>query len=170
MVGFVDDQHVPSRGLDLFAPPAVAREEGRRGDRRLYEQEGVSSSPRFGFAAVAFVRDGERQVESPEHLDEPLIHQRLGNEDQDARGLAAPQESMDDESRFDCFPKANFVREKGARPRPGRDLPRDSELVGDELNPAAEKPTGFRSQNGVAVDEGATTNVEASSRVPEPGE
>ena len=55
------------------------------------------------------------QVKLSQQLNEPLVHQRFGHENQYARGAAGNQLAMHDESRLDGFAQTHFVREQHAR-------------------------------------------------------
>ena len=89
--------------------------------------------------AALLVEEGEEEVEAAQEFDEPLVDERLGDEDEDALGAAGEVQAVEDEAGFDGFAEADLVGEEDARGGSLRDLVGDEELVGDEVDPAAEE-------------------------------
>ena len=66
-----------------------------------------------GFAA-RLVEESEQKVEPAKQFDEPLMNERLGNQNQDAFGAACEMEAVKDKAGFDRFAEPHFVSEKNA--------------------------------------------------------
>ena len=118
----------------------AAREKGNGAEGELRGEERILAGIALlaGEAAVLVV-DAEPEVEAPEQLDEPLVRERLGHEDEDAFRLADGEEALEDEAGLDGFAEADLVGEEHARDLAGGDFLEDVELVRNEFEPATEK-------------------------------
>jgi len=76
VVGFVDDDHVPSGVDGLLAALVGIGEEGYGAEDPLLVEEGVASGVAFlEFVAAGFVVDAEPEVEAAQEFHKPLVYQ-----------------------------------------------------------------------------------------------
>ena len=82
----IDDRANPSRPSDgLRARARAFREEGDAAKHELAVEEGIRLRiVRLDGRAALLVEDAEEQIEPPQQLDEPLVHERLRHEDEHA--------------------------------------------------------------------------------------
>src|SRR6266404_4686719 len=81
----------------------------------------------------------EPQVETPQHFNEPLMHERFGPQHQDPIRPSAQEQAVHNEAGFDGFSKSHFVREHHACGMSVSHLLRDVKLVRNEINATAEE-------------------------------
>ena len=94
MMGFVDDDHVPGRVANLGSALRLVSDPVEAHDGGLRHQEWVGALifvRRLDGLTVRLVHERKREMETSEHLDEPLVNQRLRNQNQNPRNLAAPK-------------------------------------------------------------------------------
>ena len=161
MVGFIDDDEVPAGGDELGEAALVAGGEGGAAEHELVAGEGVFAGlGGFGFEAAGFIKNAEPEVKAAEELDEPLVDERLGHEDEGATHAADGEEALEDEAGFDSFAEAYFIGEEDAGEGAADDFLGEVKLVMDELETAAEETThGGGAEAGLMV-EGAAAQVE----------
>ena len=147
VVGFIHDEQIETRRLRLrgCAPDWSVRKSGGGEDE-------LGIKERIGFRVMGFdglaallVEDGEEQVEAAEKLDEPLVDERLGDEDEDAVGAAGEMKAVKDEAGLDGFPESDFIGEQDARMEASGGFRDDGELVRDEID------AGTRQSRGRAI-------------------
>src|SRR5688572_6127885 len=129
-MGFVDHHHVPPRRHGLLAPGVICREIGHAANRKLAAEKRILL--RFTFLqrhAALLVVDAEPQVESTQQLDEPLVNERFGYEDQDAAGFPDREESLHDQARLNRLAEPDLVGEQHARNLTCRYFMQDVELM-----------------------------------------
>jgi hypothetical protein len=86
-----------------------------------------------------FVVNAEPQIEAAEQFDEPLVGQRLRDEDEDPFRFSHGQEALEDEAGFDGFSQAHFVGEENAWNLARGNFLQNIKLVRDEFDAAAQK-------------------------------
>ena len=178
MVRLIDDQQVEARRARLFGAVLVIGEEaggtedelgfGERVHVVLHRDQAVVDAVRC--LAAAFVVDREEHVEAPKQLHEPLVDQRLGDEDEDAVGAARQVQAVENEAGFDGFPEANFVGEKDAGMEAVRCLGDDGKLVRDEVDACPGVAAGGGAAYLRVPAEGIEALVEIEGMVGQPGE
>ena len=124
----------------------------------------------FDRDAARLVEDGEPEVEAAEELDEPLVGERLGYEDQGARGASGRKEALEDEAGLDGLAEADLVGEEHARDLAPGDLLQDVELVRDEVDAAAKETADVGLPEAVPGAQGAEAQVEDLGRIRLAGE
>ena len=101
----------------------------------------------------------EVEVEPAQEFHEPLVDERLRNNDEDPPGPSSQVETVEDQGRLDRFAKADFIGEENARGVAPRDLAGDIKLVRQEIDrPPQESPHG-RTQEAVVIVEGVHAQV-----------
>jgi hypothetical protein len=106
----------PNGGHGLFAAGGIAGEERCAAQCELLTEEGIAVGlAGLGGGAALLVEDAEPEVETPQQLDEPLVHERFRHEDQHALGAPDGELALDDEAGLDRLSEADFVGEKYAR-------------------------------------------------------
>ena len=144
VVGFVDDDEIPAGGDGLGAALLDVGEEGDAREGELGGVEGIFIGiARLNVAETDLVEDREPEIEAAEQLDEPLVGERLGNEDEGALHFADGEEALEDETGLDGFAEADFVGEEDAGNLARGDLLEDVELVRDEFEASAEEAADF---------------------------
>jgi hypothetical protein len=143
-MGFVDDDDVPTGGEGLVAAEfggGIRSGEERDGAERELrgEKRVLRGVARFAGEAAGFVVDAEPEIEAAEQLDEPLVRERFGDENEDAFRLTDGEEALEDEAGLDGFAEAHFVGEEHARQLARGDLVENVELVRDEFEATAEE-------------------------------
>ena len=172
MMRLVHDNHVPARGTDLTGArrgvrdPVEAHDRGLRRQKRIRRLASTVFVRKLHRLAVRLVHQGERPMEAPEHLDEPLMHERLGHEHEHTRDLAASQQPVHHQPGFDRLAETHFVSEERARYGARRDLLADVELVREKLDAGAEKTPRERLPCRVLADQRAPPEVELPTFVP----
>lgn len=61
--------------------------------------------------ATVFVEDAEEQIKPPQKLYEPLVHERLRQQDQYPRRSSREVQTMKDQTGLDGLAEADFIRE-----------------------------------------------------------
>ena len=114
MVRFVDDQQIPLGFQHLFEATTLLAQEVEAADHQLFGLEGVL---RIGerLDAALLVKQGEVQVETAQHLDQPLVLERFGQQDQHPMGAAGEQLLVNDHACFDGLAQTHLVRQQYAR-------------------------------------------------------
>ncbi len=166
VVRFVDDEEVPTGGDGLVAALGGIREEGGAGDDELAVEKGVGSRVAGFDGDDAFlVEEVEEEVEPAEEFDEPLVNERVGEDDEDAVGAAGEVEAVENEAGFDGLAEADFVGEEDAGGEAAGDLGGDVNLVGDEVDAGAGETADGGLADAGAVREGANAEVEGGKVV-----
>ena len=106
---------------------------------------------RNGLAAL-LIENGKQQVETAEKLDEPLVNERPGHQDQDAGGDTAEMKPVEDQAGFDGFAKSHLIGQQHPRMKPARGFGDDGKLVWNQVDArAGESPRGRTSQAGIPI-------------------
>ena len=140
VVGFIDDDDVPTGGEGLVTAWLAAGEErhGAEGELRG-EKRILAGVTLLAGDATRLVIDAEPEIEAAEQLDEPLMRQRLGHEDEHAFRFSDGEEALEDEAGLDGFAEAHLVGEEDARNLARGDFLQNVELMRDEFEPPAEE-------------------------------
>ena len=141
MVGFIDDEQVPTRLTGLIGALGIRGEEVEGADHELAVEKGIRAGGVEREAAL-LVENTEGHLEPAEHFHEPLVEQRGRKENEDARGATGEVQALEDETGLDGFSKAHLVGEKDARSQTGSHFRGDGELVGNEVDAAAGETAG----------------------------
>src|SRR5206468_12030029 len=113
MMGFIDHKNVPAGGQSLFDPTLAGSEKIDAAQHELTFQEWiVPGIGGFDRLASLLVEDVEPEIKTAQQFDEPLMNQRVRNEDQHALGAAGQEQPMKDQACFDGFSQADFVRQQ----------------------------------------------------------
>ncbi len=152
MVCFIDNQQIPLGFQYLLEATTLLAQEIEAADHQLFGLEGVF---RIGecLDAALLVKQGEVQVETAQHLDQPLVLERLGQQDQHPMGTAGEQLLMNDHARFDGFAQTNLIGQQYARGVAVTHLVGNIELVRDQADPATGQTAGRIATTLVLVDQ-----------------
>lgn len=171
VVGLIDDEEVPGGFEGLGGAFFRCGEKVEAGEDELGVEEGVGGVV-VGFDGLAafFVEEAEEEVEAAEELDEPLVEEGVGDEDEDAGGASGEVEAVEDEAGFDGFAEADFIGEENAGEEAAGDLAGDGHLVGDEIDATADEAAGGGLAHGAAAFEGTDAELEGAGVVDLGGE
>ena len=139
MVRLVDHDHIPARVQRLPAPHGIAREKRNscqhqlRGEKRILP--GVAALARD---TTRLVINAEPEIKAPQQLDEPLVRERLGHQDQHALGPTDREQPLQNQARFDCLPETDLVGEQHPRHLARGDLLQNIKLMRQQLQPPTE--------------------------------
>ena len=153
MMRFVDDQQIPARGLRLRLTLRVSGQQRQWAQDELRGFERIALVGRFEFFAGFLVEDGEFQIKSPQHLDQPLVDEIFRHDYQHSFGAAKQQLSMHDKAGFNCFAETDFVGQQYARCVAASDFVGDIELMGQQLDPWPDQTTRRRGAMAMLVDQ-----------------
>ncbi len=110
------------------------------------------------------------QVEAAQHLDQPLVLQGLGQQDEHAMCAAGEQLLMDDHARFDGLAQAHFVGQQYARGVAVTHFMGYIELVRDQADFPASQTAGRIAAALVLVDQGFIAQGKAGHAIDLSGE
>ena len=140
VMSLIDNQQIPAGVLGLFGAFGVGGEEIDAAEDELIIEERVLIRQAFlDGGAAFFIKDVRPKVELAQQLDEPLMHERLGHENQQARGAAGDEQAMQYESGLNGLAEAHFIGQQHARSQPVADFLCDVQLMRDEINAATNK-------------------------------
>jgi hypothetical protein len=140
MMRFIHHEDIPLPGGDLRGAAGICAEKIDAREDQLIVEEGV----RTGFArldggAAFFIEDVQPDVETAEHFDEPLMHERFRHQHEDAFRPAGEQQAVENQAGFDGLAEAHFVGEQD----PGRvsraDGLGDVELMRNQIDAAPDE-------------------------------
>ena len=100
VVGFINHQQIPFGRNSLFQAFRLLVEKRRRAKHQLGTFERVL---RTGFEqgkTAFFIQDGEKQVKTSQHFNQPLVDQAVGHGNQHAVGTPGLQLLVDDQACF----------------------------------------------------------------------
>ena len=152
MVSFVDNQQIPLGFQHLLEATTLLAQEIEAADHQLFGLEGVLCIGERLDAAL-LVKQGEVQVEAAQHLDQPLVLERFGQQDQHPMGAAGEQLLMNDHARFDGFAQTHLVRQQYTRGVAVTHFMGDIELVRDQADPATGQTASRVATTLVLVDQ-----------------
>ena len=171
MVCLIHHQHVPARIQHLCGAHLVTRQEIHRSQHPLtFEKRIAAWIPVFDRFAPLLVEEAEGQLEPPQQLHEPLMHQRLGHQDQHPLRPAGEDQAVEDQARFDRFSQPHLIRQQHPRPRPVRHLIRDEKLVRDQIHPRPRQPAHRRGAHHRPPPQRLAPQVEIARLVQLPAE
>ena len=152
MVRFVDNQQIPLGFQHLFEATTLLAQEVEAADHQLFGLEGVL---RIGerLDAALLVKQGEVQVETAQHLDQPLVLERFGQQDQHPMGAAGEQLLVNDHACFDGLAQTHLVRQQYARGVAVTHFMGDVELVRDQTDFPASQAASRVAATLVLVDQ-----------------
>ena len=154
VVRFVHDEQIPSRLGDLPCALRVRREHRDAAEHELAVEERVRIRlVQLDGRAALLVENAEHQIEPPQQLDEPLVHERLRDEHENALRAAREMQPVQDQPRLDRLAEADLVREQHARHEPSRDFTRDEHLVRQQIHAPADKTAHGRAPQIAAPTE-----------------
>ena len=164
---FVHDQNIPLGIGGLPEAGGRVRQETDAANDLLIVQEGVLD----GFLIVDrttpfLVEQAHVQIEFAEHFDEPLMHERFRDDDQDPFDLFAHQQAVKDEARFDRFAQSDFVGKQNARRIAFAQFLRDVELMRDEIDSAPDEAQRRRLMMAKVTIQTGLTEFESEVVVP----
>ena len=141
MVRLVHDQQVPLTFNGLGQALRVLLEQLQAAQHQLLRMERVVPLARLlDRAAALLVEDAESQVEAAQQLHQPLMHQRIGHQDQHPVGASGEQLVMQDQTGLDGLAQADLVRQQHPGGGPIGHFMGDIELVGDQIDASAGQP------------------------------
>ncbi len=149
---FVDDQQIPFGFQQLLEAAALLAQEVEAADHQLFGFEGVFRIGK-GLDAALLVKQGEVQVETAQHFDQPLVLERFGQQDEHAMGAAGEQLLMNDHARFNGLAETHLVGQQYARGITVTYFMGDIELVRDQADPATGQTAGRIATTFVLVDQ-----------------
>ena len=120
--------------------------------------------------AAVLVEEGEEEVEAPQELDEPLVDEGLGHEDENAVGAAGEVQAVEDETGLDGLAEADLVGEEDAGGEAAGGLGGDGHLVRNEVDAGAGVSAGRRLADARVVREGLEPELVAAVVVGVAGE
>ena len=169
MVGFVDNQQIPLGFQHLLEATTLLAQEVEAADHQLFGLEGVL---RIGkrLDAALLVKQGEVQVETAQHFDQPLVLERLGQQNEHAMGAAGEQLLMNDHARFDGLAQANLIGQQYARSVAVTHFMGNIELVRDQADPATGQTASRVATTLVLVDQRFVAQGEAGHPIDLTGE
>ena len=171
VVGFVDDEQVKSGSSGLDGAVGVFGEKLGGTEDVLAVVKGVGLGFEFLDGLAAFlIEDGEEEVEAAEELDEPLVGEWFGDENENAVGASGEVEAVENEAGFDRFAEADFVGKEKSRSETGGCFGGDGELVGDEVDAGTDESTGGGTTEGGVLFECPGAEVEVAEFVALAGE
>lgn len=128
VVGFIDNQQIPFGIAQVFQTLLVTAGEVQRTDHQLFGFERVKRIVlRFGVAFV--VKQGETQIETAQHFDQPLMLQGFWHNNQHAFCRARKQLLMQDHPGFNGFAQTHFICQQYARRMTATHIVGDVELM-----------------------------------------
>ena len=169
MVRFVDNQQIPLGFQHLLEATTLLAQEVEAADHQLFGLEGVL---RIGerLDAALLVKQGEVQVETAQHLDQPLVLERFGQQDQHPMGAAGEQLLMNDHACFDGLAQTHLVCQQYARGVAVTHFMGDVELVRDQTDFPASQTASRVAATLVLVDQRLVTQGKAGHPVDLAGE
>ena len=171
MMGLVDDDHIPAGIKRLLEPLFIPGEETPAREDELVVEERIGLRVgRLDRGAAFLVEDVEPEIEPPQQLHEPLVHQRIRHEDQHTLGAAREDQPMEDEAGFDRFAQAHFIRQQHAWQKPPGHFRRDVELVRDQVDAPADEPAHGRLPATMLLLQRGQPQVEEFGRIELPRE
>jgi hypothetical protein len=140
MVGFIHDNHVPSRVESFFCALLILRKQFDAAQDQLGFEERVVVA---GGLAAFFVVDVEPEVEAPQQFHEPLVHQGFRYQNQHALCPPGQNQPVEDEAGFNGFSQADFVRKEHSGCEPCGDFGRNVKLVRNQIDAATQETAYF---------------------------
>ncbi len=131
MVRFVDDQQIPLGALGLALAMRVGEQPLLTGQDALAAVEGVVL---VECLALGFVQQRDREREAAQQLDQPLVGQAGGHQNQRPAGAPGQQQAMQDQPGLDGLAQADFVGQQDARGMAPGDFVGDIELVRNQID------------------------------------
>ncbi len=110
------------------------------------------------------------QVEAAQHLDQPLVLQGLGNQDQHPLGTAREQLLIDDHPGFYGLAQTDFIGQQNARGMTMSYLAGDVQLVRDQADATTGQTAGRAAAAGMLMDQRLVAQAEPREAVDLPGE
>ena len=141
VVSLVDHQQVDPRRHRLLGEPAMARQGLETDDRLAVDVEGIEALAvvlRHVAQALVVEEDEDLVVLAPQ-LAQPLQDERLGRHHQGAPGAAGVEEAVEDQAGLDRLAQPHLVGQQPAHGIAVAGPLGDVELVGEELDAAAEE-------------------------------
>ena len=160
MMRLVYDEQIPSTVNCLLTAQCIARQKVDITKNELFGFEGVFVTARGFIPATLFIEQTEPQVESPQHLDKPLVQQGTRHEDQYPASTTGQQLLMKDESRLDRLPEADLVCEQDTRRMAFCNLVRNVELMRQEGRARAKQAAYVRLVQATELAKGTITQLE----------
>jgi hypothetical protein len=121
--------------------------------------------PITGCLATFFVVDVKPEIEAAKQLDKPLVHERLGNQDQNALRSAGENKAMEDQAGFNGFAQANLIGKQDARRKARRHFGSDIKLVGQQIDSPAQESSYGRLPSAVLMLESGNSQVKNIGRI-----
>ena len=169
MVGFVDDEQIPSGGDYLGQPVGVAQQKLRAAHDALFVEKRVVFVVGFHRGTARFIEDAEDQRKATDQFDEPLVHQRVRHEDEHAADFPGGQHAVQDQAGFDGFAEADLVGQQHARHIATAHLGGDVNLMRQQIDaPAEQTAHRFRFHTGT-LTQGFVAHIKHPPRVGMPG-
>jgi len=106
MMGLVNHAQIPASGHGVVLALRVGHQESQAAKNQLLALEGVGGA---GCLITLGIEQAETQVETPAHLDQPLVQQGFGRHDQHPVRPPGQQLLMHDQTRFDGFAKTDLI-------------------------------------------------------------
>ena len=131
MVRLVDDQKVP------FAVERCLRDFGRAGQQRQAAQHALFTVERIVTVTLLealLVEHRERQVEAAQHLDQPLMHQGIGQHHQHPTHTLGQDHAVQDQAGLDGLAQTDLVGQQNTRQGARCNLGSDIQLVGYQFD------------------------------------
>ena len=135
----VADQQIPAgmqRGIgqgDILGQQVQAAEDALLGLERI----GVLCRQRLH---TRLIEERNAQIEAAQQLDQPLMQERFGHQDQHPLHAASEQQPMQDQAGFDGLAKPDLIGQQHARMMSVGDLSGDVQLMRDRADAGAEQP------------------------------
>ena len=129
MVRLVHHQQIPLGLMDLIEAGPLLAQPVQAADHQLFAVEGIVGFV-CGLDAALLIKQGKMQVEAPTHLDEPLVLQGLGHQDQHPLGATAQQLLVNDHAGLDGLTQPHFVGQQYPRRMALAHFPGDVQLMG----------------------------------------
>jgi len=139
MMGLVDDQQIPLGLQDRPPRPGLSNQQFQPAEHALFGQEGIVVPDRL---EALLIEQRQRQIETAAHLDQPLMQQRLGGQDQHPARTPGEAHPVQDQTGLDGLAQPHLVSQEHARSLAPRDLSGDMQLMWDERHPCADQSQG----------------------------
>ena len=152
MVGLVHNQQVPACGHRLGGPGRGAGQQADAAQHQLLLQERIAARlALLDGPAARLVEDAEGEGEPAQQLHEPLVDQRVGDQDEGAGDLPAAQQAVQDQAGLDGFTEPHLVGQQHPGQGPAADFVGDVELVRDQVHAPAHEAARGRLGHAVQV-------------------
>src|SRR5215217_3690567 len=161
MMRLVDDQQIPVCCNRVRRDLSRISEQWQSAEHELTVEKRIHRRITFAQCFTSFlVEDREEQIESSEQFHEPLVDERLGDDDEHPRRAAGQVQPVKNHSRFDRLAETDLIREEDARHQASGHFADYGHLMREKIDPASDISAYWRLTDHAPAMQGLGTQVE----------